>query len=105
MVDKIPGFLDKRKNAKLYRQWVEREGLPSEEIPAELQGRREGLDESGLPFEDVSQEALYRGKRQRETDRGLVVLPLRHILLAAGVAALLLVTVAVLSTILVMKPC
>jgi len=105
MVDKIPGFLDKRKNAKLYRQWVEKEGLPSEEIPAELQANREGLDEASLPFEDVSEDALYRGKIQRVTDKGLVVLPLRYILLAVGVVALLLVTVAVVITILAMQSC
>ncbi len=105
MVDRIPGFLDRRKKAKLYRQWVDKEGLPSEEIPAELQGRREGLDESSLPFEDVSGEPQYRGKIQRVTDKGLVVLPLRYILLAVGVAALLLVTVAVVITILAMQSC
>jgi len=105
MVDRIPGFLYRRKNAKLYRQWVEKEGLPPDEIPAELQAKREGLDESGLPFEDISEETLYRGRIQRVTDKGLVVLPLRYILLAAGVAALLLVTVAVIVTILVMQSC
>jgi len=105
MVDKLSGFLDKRKKSKLYRQWVEKEGLPPEEIPAELQPDREGLDESGLPFEDISEGALYRGKIQRVPDKGMVVLPLRYILLAAGVAAILLVTLAIISTILAMKSC
>lgn len=103
MVDKISGFIRKRRSAKLYKQWVERDGLPPEEVPQvakDIESADESVDLGHMPEED-----FYRATRRQNIDSRFVTLPIRYILLGSGLIALLLVLLAVVSTVLIMQSC
>ena len=86
MSGSIFGYLQRKKATRLYQQWVDKEGLPPEEIP------HEETYETGTT-------------RVQDIDRGLILLPVRFILLGGSLIALLLIMVAILSTILLMQSC
>jgi len=111
MVDKVSGFLQSRRKTKLYQQWVKLGGLPPEDVPQDvITSKRErpsgwSADELGSSMNDVAEEDVYRTLRRRDADSGLVPLPVRYILLGGGLITLLLVILAVVSTILIMRSC
>ena len=91
----MTSYFDKRKKQKLYQQWVDKSGLPPENIPAELSQKSDseeimdgddGINRTGLP-----------GLAFRLTIRHIL-----YLLLAIGV---LLITTSVLITILIMRSC
>ena len=97
MVNKISGFMRKRRDAKLYEQWVTRDGLPPEEVPQEPQSIKSDS------LEDMDEDVFYGATGRYSLDPRSITLPIRYVLLGAGLIAILLVVVAILSTILVMK--
>lgn len=99
MVDKISGFMRKRRDAKLYQQWVSRDGLPPEEVPKEPQSIKSDS------LEDMTEDEFYGATRQYGFDTRSITLPTRYVLLGSGLIAILLVVVAILSTVLAMKSC
>jgi hypothetical protein len=95
---------------RLQEYWLEKDLLGEEDIAAGPQG--DGGEKGGRPLEEGP--ALPRGKPLRRKvagpalagwGSGPVWLPLRYVLGAAGLVALLLVVVAILSTVLVMQSC
>lgn len=102
MVDKLSGFIRKKKVSGLYKQWVVNDGLSPEDVPNE-DVRRDG--------EAVSSNSAYPEERE-ETDTfsaryyaggRTIVVPVRYIWITAGVVAILLVALSVVITILVTK--
>jgi len=98
MVDKLSGFMRKRRDTKLYQQWVTRDGLPPEEVPQEPES-------GGSDMEDMTEDDFYRAIRRENVDSKSITLPVRYILLGSGILAILLVLVAILATILAMQSC
>lgn len=103
MVDKISGFMRKRRSNKLYKQWVMRDGLPPEEVPQDAQSIK-SADESG-DLEYMPEGDFYGTTRRQNLDPRFVTLPIRYVLLGSGLIAFLLVVVAILLTILIMQSC
>jgi hypothetical protein len=99
MVDKISGFMRKRRDAKLYQQWVTKDGLPPEEVPQEPQsGKSDSL-------EDMAEDDFYGARGRYSVDSRSITLPIQYVKLGAGLIVLLLIIVAILITILIMKSC
>ncbi len=91
----MTGYFNDRKKQKLYRQWVEKSGLPAESVPADVE------DGPGMPREDDNGINLFRTRRGGITLR----LTLRHFLYLLYITAVLLVLTATLATILIMQSC
>lgn len=94
----MTGYFNDRKKQKLYRQWVEKSGLPPESVPADVE------DEPAMPpgkWEDDDGINLFRSRRGGITLR----LTLRHFLYLLYITAVLLVLTATLATILIMQSC
>jgi hypothetical protein len=92
----MTSYFDKKKKQKLYRQWVEKSGLPPENIPAEIEGK------SDL-YEPVDGSI---GERQPGIQRGLTFhLTMRHLLYLVLITVVLLISTATLATILIMRSC
>ena len=92
----MTNYFDKRKKKKLYKQWVEESGLPTESVP-------DDLDEEG-DFDKVTDED--NGVRRLGRQNGLSFrLTMRHLLFLILIIAILLVTTASLATILIMRSC
>ena len=92
----MTSYFDKRKKQKLYRQWVEKSGLPQESIPSEL-GEKVDFGES---VDETSE------KRRLGIQSGLTFrLTMRHLLYLVLTIIVLLLTTASLATILIMRSC
>ena len=94
----MTGYFNDRKKQKLYRQWVEKSGLPPESVPAET-------DEIQGDAPDADNDS--NGIRLTGARRGGVSLHLtmRHFLYLLYIIIVLLVTTAVLATVLIMQSC
>ena len=104
MLEKISGYFERRRKARLHRQWVNQGGLPPEEIPPEMPNAQ-SAKETDLATEDITHEDVPGYTAQINIDRGMVRLPFRYVLLGLFIIALLLVTLSVVSTILSMRSC
>ena len=92
----MTSYFDKRKKQKLYKQWVEKSGLPPENIPDEL-GAKSDLYE---PVDGNSRE------RQPSIQSGLTFhLTMRHLLYLVLIIVVLLISTASLATVLIMRSC
>jgi hypothetical protein len=92
----MTSYFDKRKKQRLYRQWVEKSGLPQESVPGELEEKVD-LDES---VDEIS------GKRWPGIQSGLTFrLTMRHLLYLVLTIIVLLITTASLATVLIMRSC
>jgi hypothetical protein len=92
----MTSYFDKRKKKKLYKQWVEKSGLPPENIPDELEGKSDLYE----PFNGNSRE------RQPGIQRGLIFhLTMRHLLYLVLIIVVLLISTASLATVLIMRSC
>ena len=90
-------FFDKRKQRKLYQQWVDKSGLPQENVPSELGPERVEDEE---PWAEERVDELPRSGRVfvvQVTQRQLVIVLL--------VIAVLLIISACLATALIMQSC
>lgn len=108
MFNNIRGYFQSRRKSKLFRQWVEQNDLPPEDIPDELSPAKKrrpnypSADGSDLSFEDISRENAYRSAIPQDVSGGLF-LPFRYILLTGSVILLLVAIIAVLATALIMR--
>ncbi len=87
-------FLQRMQKAKLYKQWVEKSGLSSEDIPPDFQGSKN---------KEIDREESYDGKRSQYGDSVLLRLRIKYIFLMGFLIAILLVALSVVSTILIMR--
>jgi len=109
MVNKIFDYIQRRKQKRLYKQWVESGSLSSNEVPQDiLENNKEGLSKQSAKEISYSPEDVPSGEASRirpQDLRGrLVLVPTRYIWLAAAIIAILLIALAVVVTILVMRP-
>ena len=108
MTGKISDFLQKRRSARLFKQWVKTGNLPPEEVPLDLQryqkkrAYQHSANELGAPLEDVQDDEGYTTGYSHSR---MVNIPIRYLFLGLGLLALLLVVLAIVSTILVMRSC
>jgi hypothetical protein len=93
----MSGLFDKRKKRKLYEQWVEKSGLPEENIPDELRQDHENIEEP--EFEGSQTQRTY-GQRSF-----VIHLETRHLLILGLVIVFLLVLSSTLATVLIMQSC
>jgi len=103
MVDKLSGFIKKRRSEKLYKQWVRMDGLPPEDVPQDSSSVRSADESRDLGY--MPEEDFYGATRRQNLDTRLVTVPIRYILLGSGLIAILLIVTAILSTVLVMRGC
>jgi len=90
-------FFEKRKKRKLYQQWVDKSGLPEENIPAEY------TDEGPAGEEPWEEE---RGGEPPRRSRVFVIhVTTRHLLIVLAIIAALLILSTTLATVLVMRSC
>ena len=96
MVNKISDFMRKKRDTKLYQQWVTRDGLPPDEVPQEPQSI------GSTDMEDMTEDDFYGAFRRQSLDPKSITLPIRYVLMGLGILAILLVVVAVLATVIAM---
>jgi hypothetical protein len=92
----MTSYFDKRKKQKLYKQWVEKSGLPLENVPEELE-RKDDLYEPVDESSRARQPGIQRGQTFQLTIRLLVYLVL--------IIVVLLITTVILATALIMRSC
>jgi hypothetical protein len=106
MKEGVFGYLQRRRKARLYKQWMEKEGLSAEDVPQDVVVSKKGeryrqpVDEVGSYPEDYSWE-----EGPRSMDSGLIRIPVRYIWLVLSLIMLLLVILSIVSTILIMRSC
>jgi hypothetical protein len=92
----MTSYFDKRKRQKLYKQWVEKSGLPPESVPGELEGKSDFYE----PVDGSSE------KRRPGIQSGLTFhLTMRHLLYLVIIIIVLLITTASLATVLITRSC
>lgn len=97
------------RDQKLFRQWMEHYDLPPREIKAELPKTRKGnlyqqwINEGSLAPENMPVNTAT-GSDKQKVDVVLSHRLIRYIIIEAGVIVALLVALAVVTTLLVMKP-
>jgi hypothetical protein len=92
----MTSYFNRRKKQKLYRQWVEKSGLPAESVPGDI-------EPGNIPDEPADGDS---GFNRPGTGGGVSFrLTARHFLYLLLVAVLLLVATATLATILIMHSC
>ena len=99
MLKKISGYFERRREAKLYQQWVNQGSLQPEVL------NRESAREADLAPDDITQEEVPGYTAPIKIDRGMVHLPFRYVLRGLFIMALLLVILSVVSTILIIRSC
>ena len=102
MLKGILDYIPTRKKARLIQQWVEKSGLPEEEVTPGLR-KRQPLQED-LSYHSVEQESIYKPTVPISVKHGIVSLPLKYILLGISLFTLQLVLLSILSTIIIMQP-
>ena len=89
-------FLEKRRNRKLYEQWISTDGLPPDEIPQESMSSESTIEGEGKTFESRKNLHYIGGQ--------YISIKWRYIVYM-GIAILILVIItSVLAIVLVMKP-
>lgn len=108
MVGKISDFLQKRRSTRLFKQWVESGNLPPEEVPLDLQAYKEkrvyqhSADEIGKTTEDRQDDEVYPAGYLHSR---MVNIPIKYVFSILGLLVLLLIALAIVSTVLVMWSC
>jgi len=88
-------FLEKRRNRKLYEQWVNTDGLPPDEIPEELTSSESDIGAEEKPFESRKNLGYIGGQ--------YITIKWRYIVFMGITILMLVIVTSVLATILVMK--
>jgi len=92
----MTSYFDKRKKQKLYKQWVEKSGLPPENIPDEL-------EEKGDLYESVDRNSIER--RPGIQSGPTFQLTIRLLVYLVLIIVVLLITTVILATALIMRSC
>ena len=109
MAGKIFDYIQRGKQKRLYKQWVKSGSLPSHEVPQDImENNREGLPKQPAKEISYSTEDVPSGEVSRIRPQNLsgaqVLVPTRYIWLALSIIAILLIALAVVVTVLVMRP-
>ena len=108
MAGKIFDYIQRRNKERLYKQWVESDGLSPNDVPQDIPGNKKGrlsrqsAKDISYSSEDIQSEEVSR-IRPQDLSGGLVLVPTRYIWLAASIIATLLIALSVVVTILVMR--
>ena len=92
----LKGYLNKRKQLRLYNQWVNTSGLSPDEIPDDLQ-KQHASDEADEQNVHVSENFPYSRRS------GTITVSLRFLFLIFVLIAILLVALSVITTLYVVK--
>jgi hypothetical protein len=99
-------FFRKRGREKLYKQWVEKEGLSPEDLPADV---KKDVRDSPVTGENSVNEGRphreYRPKTGLQIDSLFPSGSVRFLLVMALIIIILLVALSVVSTVLIMRGC
>ncbi len=95
-------YLQRKRRESLFNQWVKQSGLPPEEVSLGLHDKQ-STKETELANDDIPQERLSKYTAMTDTDKGMVRLPIRYVLLGLSVIGLLLVALSVVITILITR--
>lgn len=90
----LKDYLNKRKQSKLFKQWVRQSRLPAEEIPPKLHNNQGRTSSQSLNTEAIDVDTPYSPKR------GMISLPIKYLLLMILVIVVLLVALSVVTTLL-----
>ena len=95
-------YLQRKSKDRLFKQWVKQADLPLEEVPPDLLHMQPAAGETDLA-DDSPIDRARQYQALIDIDRGMVRLPVRYALIWLGITALLLVTLAVLVTVLIAR--
>jgi hypothetical protein len=102
----MANFFQKRSREKLYKQWVEKEGLSPEDLPADLKkDARHSTEADEKLSNKISPHREYRPDMGLQVNSIFSSISVRFILAMAVVIIILLVALAVVSTVLIMRGC
>jgi|GEM_PF-2935810 len=100
----MAGFFRKLGREKLYKQWVDKEGLSPEDLPEDLKkGTRASEEIEDDTIDEVSPRREYHPGMRRQVDGLSTVISSRFVLIMALAIMVLLVVVSVLVTVLIMR--
>ena len=92
----MANYFERRKKDKLYKQWVDKSGLPQESIPVDRENKgdfHETIDENtGIRRPGIQSSLTYR-------------LTMRHLLYLVLIIIVLLISTVSLTTVLIMRSC
>ena len=102
----MTNFFRKRGREKLYKQWVEKEGLSPEDLPADLnKAAGESTETDENPVNEVIPHREYRPRTGLQIDSIFSSISARFLLVMALIIVILLVALSVVSTVLIMRGC
>ncbi|MFC1981696.1 hypothetical protein ACFLVN_05615 [Chloroflexota bacterium] len=102
----MTNFFRKLSREKLYKQWVEREGLSSEDLPADLKKDERGsIEHNNNSVYEVSPGRKFRPKIGQQIESIFTSTGIRFLFIMAIIIVVLLVALSVLLTILIMRGC
>ena len=102
----MANFFRKRSREKLYKQWVEKEGLSPEDLPADLKKDRQRSAEINENSDnETSPLGEYRPKMGLQIESIFSSISIRLVLVMALISDILLVALSVVSTVLIMRGC
>lgn len=102
----MTNFFRKRSREKLYKQWVEKEGLSPEDLPADLKKNAgDFMETDENAFNEASPRGEFRPKMGQQIDSVFASPSVRLVLIMAFIIIILLVALSVVSTVLVMRGC
>ncbi len=102
----MANFFRKRSREKLYKQWVEKEGLSPGDLPADLKkdtGRSTEIDENSV--NETSSPSEYRPKKSLQIESIFSSVSVRLVLVMALIIVILLIALSIVSTVLIMRGC
>jgi hypothetical protein len=91
-------YLNRRKQSKLYKQWVQQSQLPVDEIPPELRSNQDRTSGKPSTLEVSDIDTPYSPKP------GMVSLPIKYLLFMMLLITALLVALSVVMTLLLAGP-
>jgi len=109
MVGKIPDFMQRRNRERLYKQWMESDGLSLKDVPGDMLRSEKGrlsepdVDESDFTSEDESWEKVSKIVRPQSLGGRVLLVPTRYVWLTIFIILSLIVALSVVATILVLR--
>jgi hypothetical protein len=100
----MAGFFRKLGREKLYKQWVDKEGLSPDDLPEDLKkskGASAEIEDNSV--DEVNPRREYRPGTRRQAGDLSTVINTRLILIMTLIIMVLLVAVSVLATVLIMR--
>jgi hypothetical protein len=100
----MAGFFKKFGREKLYKQWVDKEGLSPDDLPPDLKKDTGDSTEVDDDLDDgVVTRREFRPRTGRQADNISASISMRFVFIMALVIVVLLVIVSVLATVLIMR--